>query len=75
MDIEDGVIKSIRITGDFFMYPEEAIRGLENVLIGSSLNSRELEVRISKFLSENNVMCPMISIMDFVNAILSAKPE
>jgi len=75
MDVENGVIISIKITGDFFMYPEEAIRGLENALIGASLDVEDLKSRISKFILENNVEIPMISVMDLVNAILSAKPE
>jgi len=75
MDVENGVIIGIKITGDFFMYPEEAIRGLENALIGASLDVEDLKSRISKFILENNVEIPMISVMDLVNAILSAKPE
>lgn len=75
MDVENGVIISIKITGDFFMYPEDAIRGLENALIGASLDVEDLKSRISKFILENNVEIPMISVMDLVNAILSAKPE
>lgn len=29
-------ISSVRITGDFFMHPEEAIAGIEKALIGST---------------------------------------
>ncbi|MEM2137345.1 MAG: lipoate protein ligase C-terminal domain-containing protein [Candidatus Methanomethylicia archaeon] len=75
MDVDDEIIKNIRITGDFFMYPENAIRDLENILIGAHLDSMDLERRISKFLLENSVEVPMISVTDFVNAILSSKPE
>lgn len=75
MDVDDGIIKNIRITGDFFMYPENAIRDLENILVGAHLDSMDLERRISKFLLENSVEVPMIFVTDFVNAILSSKPE
>jgi hypothetical protein len=75
MEVDNGIIKSIRITGDFFMYPEDAIRGLENTLIGAKLDAVELEGRISKFLSEGSVEFPMMTARDIVNAILSAKPE
>jgi hypothetical protein len=75
MEVDNGIIKSIRITGDFFMYPEDAIKGLENALIGAKLDAVELEGRISKFLSERSVEFPMMTARDIVNAILSAKPE
>lgn len=75
MEVKDDIIVNIKITGDFFMYPEEAIRDLEGALIGASLNAMDLEARISKFLLERKIEFPMISVMDLVNAILSAKPE
>ena len=34
---DNDVIKSIRITGDFFLHPEEAIEDIEKTLIGSRI--------------------------------------
>ena len=75
MEVEDGRIKFIRITGDFFMYPEDSIRSLEAILIGSRLEEEVLEKRIRKFLLTENVQVPLITPQDFVKAIISAKPE
>ena len=36
--IDDGKIRDIVISGDFFVYPQEALEELENKLKGCSLN-------------------------------------
>lgn len=37
--IEDGVIKDVKITGDFFAHPEDGIEIIEKELIGKELYS------------------------------------
>jgi lipoate-protein ligase A len=38
-----GRIIRVKITGDFFIHPEDAISGLENALRGASINTSESE--------------------------------
>lgn len=45
-----GKISSIKITGDFFLYPEENLEKLENYLIGAVLKKEELSAKIEEFL-------------------------
>ena len=47
-------IESIKILGDFFLYPEESLYKIEQTLLGLYINSSEEEIveRISKVVSE-----------------------
>lgn len=69
MDIEDGIIKSIKITGDFFLYPEESIEVLEKSLQGATLESVE-EILNSK-VEEIGIKMVGVSVKDIVGAIRS----
>ena len=44
---EGGVIKEVRISGDFFAFPEDSIDRLEKELIGKELSEVEEVVRSS----------------------------
>lgn len=52
IEARDGRISSLRITGDFFLHPEEALAGLERSIIGkpASLSEREAESLLSASL-------------------------
>jgi hypothetical protein len=52
-DIEGGVLKSIRIRGDFFASPEEGFDRLEERLAGVSLP--EVEAAFNALLNEEGV--------------------
>ena len=45
------IINSLRITGDFFLYPEESLDVIEMQLIGTPLHRDELKRRIDKCLN------------------------
>ncbi|MDQ3840335.1 MAG: hypothetical protein M3297_13835 [Thermoproteota archaeon] len=46
-------ISSIKITGDFFLYPEETLEDLEAKLIGTKLEKTELEKTIEECLEKS----------------------
>jgi lipoate-protein ligase A len=50
----DGKITGIKIIGDFFIYPEEALYKIENAIVGMSAISKKSEIaeRISKVVTE-----------------------
>lgn len=43
-DVEDDVLRRVRITGDFFLYPEEALGDLTAALDGLSVELSESEI-------------------------------
>ena len=65
---EDGVrLVNVKIMGDFFMHPEEAIVALESNLRG--IRADELEATVSRFFSKNQVSLFGISPRDFIHVI------
>ena len=48
-------IKDVRITGDFFVHPEESLEGLESSLIGLPVDKNALEDKIKEFMKTAQV--------------------
>lgn len=55
LDYKDNVISEIRIMGDFFAYPEEAIEIIEDELKNSYLNRETLLDKINSVIKDNNI--------------------
>ena len=53
LDVSENKIKEIKITGDFFVHPEEAIEELEKVLVGVGLE--QVESVVTGFFAHNKV--------------------
>lgn len=47
------IISSIRITGDFFLYPEETLDQIEVSLIGTKMDRNSIKKTIEKCLSHS----------------------
>jgi len=71
LEVEEGVIKRIKITGDFFLYPEEAVFKLEEALKGVRASS-ELEKLIEHELSKQGAELLGASPADIATAINKA---
>ncbi len=54
-------IENIRITGDFFIFPEEKLSELENLLFGQKIIPDDILGTIKNFLKNNNVTFAGIS--------------
>ena len=65
---EGGKIKSISITGDFMVFPEEVIWEMEKGLIGIEVNEKTIRETVNKYLS--NAELKGSSIDDFVEVIV-----
>jgi len=50
---ESQIISSIKITGDFFLHPEETIEQLEQGLVGIKLKKDELKNKIKSLLKNS----------------------
>jgi len=72
LTVEAGVIVDLKITGDFFMHPEESIVGLEAHLRGLTVDAASLSEHIEDYLKRNRVEMLGASSKDFATAILRA---
>lgn len=73
MEEERDRIRSIKITGDFFLIPEESLGKLETLLVDAPLRKPDLQLLIDRFFSATRAQGLGVSSEDLVNAILSAK--
>lgn len=72
ISVENKRISSIKITGDFFMYPEEAIEDLEKVLVGRVIDEKIITETIKRFIGEKGVTLLGASPEDFAKCIAKA---
>jgi len=70
---DQGQIRSVKITGDFFLIPEESLGKLEKMLEDVPLREPELRLLIDRFFRGTEAQGLGVSSDDFVKAILSAK--
>ncbi|MDZ7798712.1 MAG: lipoate protein ligase C-terminal domain-containing protein [Patescibacteria group bacterium] len=68
LDAEDNIIRNIKIAGDFFIYPEEAICEIEKFLVGKKINNN-IESTLKKFLLNNNIIIIGFKPTDIFNAL------
>ena len=74
VDVElagDRILR-IHISGDFFMYPEDALERLERALTGSKVDRKNLMERVENFFESTGVRTPMVEPEHWVEAILRA---
>ena len=69
---EGDKIKEVRITGDFFLHPEELIDELEKTLVGSMLNEGFLTHCIKIFLKKHKAVLLGAAPEDFAKCIVMA---
>jgi lipoate-protein ligase A len=68
------VIKNIRITGDFFAYPEEAIELMETKLRNTVLGEEQLLKKIRSIITEYHIQFIGVDAEGLANGILMCKP-
>ena len=72
LDLDDNkeVMNTIRITGDFFAYPEESIMDLENKLGGTRFDKSVIFKVISEFIEDQQVQFIGIDAQALTDAIM-----
>ena len=70
---EEGQIRSVKITGDFFLVPEESLGKLEKMLEDAPLKEQELRLLVDRFFRGTGAQGLGVSSDDFVKAILSTR--
>ncbi len=73
LEEDRGRVARIRITGDFFLHPEEAIFEVERALEGAELAEGPLLERIKEVYRSAGAFSIGAGPEDFVKAILGAK--
>ena len=74
--VEGRTIKKVKLSGDFFLHPEESIAILEERLTGISAEKTEIEEIVKEFIKEGNIFIGL-NPEHIVEAVLKAaqKPE
>jgi lipoate---protein ligase len=67
IETENNVITELKISGDFFMHPEESIGELEKAILGSKIVDYPKKTR--GFFEENNVTLFGVAVKDFIEVI------
>jgi len=70
-DDEGGLLKNVRITGDFFIHPEETVEDIEATLEGVC-RSNVADAIVEFFKARDDVEMPYLSVEDFIKAFEKA---
>jgi len=73
-DEKDNVIRDIRITGDFFAYPEEAIELMETKLRNTLIERAQLQEKIRSIITEYHIQFIGVNAEGLTQGILMCKP-
>jgi hypothetical protein len=68
--IADDAIGSIQISGDFFMYPEDALWDMERTLVGAKKDRAAILSKVTEFYRNTGVLTPGVEPEDFTEAIV-----
>jgi len=69
---ENGIIRGIKITGDFFLHPEEVIEDIEEALRGQLLDEQKISSIIEDVLERKQAVMLGVSPQDFARCIIMA---
>jgi len=69
---ENGVLKDVHLSGDFFFYPAESLPKLEQSLNGVSARTEAVAQAIENFYARNTVETPGVLPADFARALIPA---
>ncbi|NHJ84141.1 MAG: hypothetical protein FK734_01680 [Asgard group archaeon] len=72
LDIDKNKFSHLKLTGDFFIYPEEAIDILEQNLIGLQVDKKEVRSKIQEIYDKYQLSTPGLTIDDWVEVIFQA---
>lgn len=72
LELSGDKISRISLSGDFFMYPEDAIEELERVLVGADAKREALLAAVQEFYKSTGAQTPMLEPEHWVEAILRA---
>jgi len=74
LELEDDLIKEIRIMGDFFMHPEEGVEKIESSLCGNAVSPALVPV-IDKVVKKEGIEMFGLDSNSLAEAIRMAKED
>ncbi|MCD6461422.1 MAG: hypothetical protein J7L61_01610 [Thermoplasmata archaeon] len=69
--VEDNMLARVRLHGDFFIHPEEAVEDMEGALDGCPAEKRAVAARLAEVVRDRGVEMIGISTEDIASLILS----
>lgn len=75
LEEENGVVKSVQISGDFFLIPENSLPQLEKMLEGVALQEADVRKQVDRFFEVSGAQSLGFSPDDLVKALVSAREE
>jgi lipoate-protein ligase A len=67
MEVREGTLATVSLSGDFFLYPEAKLSDLEAALENTPLE--EIERIVRRFYADHNVESPGVTPQDFVQVL------
>lgn len=67
----DTQIENVKITGDFFLHPEDVLELIQQIIIGSRLplQKNELIIKIEQLLADQKAEFVGVSVVDLINIL------
>jgi hypothetical protein len=75
VNTENGIIKDISISGDFFLFPEDAFFKIIQELKGIPAIRQDIERKIQEVYNKENIQSPGTFPADFAESIMKALEE
>ena len=72
VNAENGIIKEISISGDFFFFPEEAFFKIAEELKGIEAKREKVQQKIEEIYKRENIQSPGTLPADFMESIMKA---
>lgn len=72
-ELDENMVHSIKICGDFFVHPETAITEIEALLAGTHLN--EVIEKVNEFIEKKHVKLVGFDATDLANALRKGQNE
>lgn len=72
VEIKNEKIKDISISGDFFLFPEEALSKIIEELKGTMANREAIQKKIETTYKKENIQSPGTTPADFTESIMKA---
>ncbi|MHC1783751.1 MAG: lipoate protein ligase C-terminal domain-containing protein [Anaerolineaceae bacterium] len=71
---DNGVLRDVHISGDFFFYPAEKLQKMEQALNGVDMDPEKIQNTISAFYTEQGIESPGVLPDDIFRAVLPVNP-
>jgi lipoate---protein ligase len=71
----ERMLDDLALSGDFFIFPDNSIPGLETALAGSHLVEQELYDRSASFWEDNRIQAPGLAPADVAKVVMLAAGE